>query len=108
MPNSTPAIFSCSTPPTYPCLLWTEQVNVIEGSVRGIPMRFIDTPGLHPTASKLASNQRALNSINAAFKKYKPDIVRVHYAQTESHLALCEWLFSSASMPVCCVPGVVL
>lgn len=53
----------------------TNKVRVVEGSVRGIPCRFIDTPGLNPAASQLATNLRSLNSIKAAYKKHKPDIV---------------------------------
>ncbi len=51
------------------------QVRIIQGSVAGIPMRFIDTPGLQPAASATSANARVLRDIRSAHNKYKPDIV---------------------------------
>ena len=51
------------------------QVRVVEGSVNGIAVRFIDTPGLQPAASAAAANARILADIRRAHNKHKPDIV---------------------------------
>ena len=51
------------------------QVQVLEGSINGIRVRFIDTPGLVPAASAVAHNAKILAQIKKAHKKYKPDNV---------------------------------
>ena len=51
------------------------QVRTVEGSVNGIAVRFIDTPGLQPAASAAAANARILADIRRAHNKHKPDIV---------------------------------
>eukprot|EP00873_Tetraselmis_striata_P028343 jgi/Tetstr1/448607/TSEL_035856.t1 len=53
----------------------TRRVRVVSGNVKGVQMRFIDTPGLMPSASMTGKNQRILSQAKAAWKKYKPDIV---------------------------------
>jgi hypothetical protein len=42
------------------------QVHRIEGSIVGVRIEFIDTPGLRPAASEAAQNQRILNKARAA------------------------------------------
>ena len=51
------------------------QVQVLEGSINGIHVRFIDTPGLVPAASAVAHNAKILAQIKKAHKKYRPDNV---------------------------------
>ena len=41
----------------------------------GMRLRFIDTPGLEPSASRIGHNQRVLSQIKKAMNKYKPDLV---------------------------------
>ncbi|KAK9820840.1 hypothetical protein WJX81_004481 [Elliptochloris bilobata] len=53
----------------------TRKVRVVEGSVNGIAVRFIDTPGLQPAASAAAANAHILADIRRAHNKHKPDIV---------------------------------
>lgn len=53
----------------------TKRVRVVTGNVKGVQMRFIDTPGLTPSASMTGKNQRILSQAKAAWKRYKPDIV---------------------------------
>ena len=51
------------------------QVRLVEGSYRGMPLRFIDTPGLELATTAIGKNTRTLHSIRAAQKKHKPDLV---------------------------------
>jgi hypothetical protein len=51
------------------------KVQVYEGAINGIRMRFIDTPGLQAAASAVGYNSRVLGQIRKAYKKYKPDNV---------------------------------
>lgn len=53
----------------------TKKVEVVEGSVKGINMRFIDTPGLQLGSSSLRHNDNILAQIKKATKKMKPDVV---------------------------------
>lgn len=39
------------------------QVRVVEGSVNGIRLRFIDTPGLHASSSMIVKNQKILSQV---------------------------------------------
>ena len=48
---------------------------MLEGSINGIRVRVIDTPGLVPAASAVAHNAKILAQIKKAHKKYKPDNV---------------------------------
>jgi predicted GTPase len=41
----------------------TKKVKVITGTVKGIRMRFIDTPGPMPSASMTGKNQRMLSQV---------------------------------------------
>ena len=43
----------------------TRKVTVVEGSYHGIPLRFIDTPGLVPSADSVGHNERVLNQVRA-------------------------------------------
>lgn len=47
----------------------------MEGSFRGMPMRFVDTPGLQASSTALNQNTKVLHAIKGAQKKYKPDLV---------------------------------
>ena len=53
----------------------TSRIREINGTVAGVRVKFIDTPGLQPSAANIGSNQRLLNQMHGAFKKYKPDIM---------------------------------
>ena len=53
----------------------TSGVKEINGTVAGVRVKFIDTPGLQPSAANIGSNQRLLNQMHGAFKKHKPDIM---------------------------------
>lgn len=53
----------------------TKGIRVINGTVAGVRVKFIDTPGLQPSAVNTGSNQRLLNQMHGAFKKHKPDIM---------------------------------
>ena len=44
----------------------TRKVTVVEGNYHGIPLRFIDTPGLVPSADSVGHNERVLNQVRAA------------------------------------------
>ena len=41
----------------------TRKVTVVEGNYHGIPLRFIDTPGLVPSADSVGHNERVLNQV---------------------------------------------
>ena len=51
------------------------QVQLLDGTINGIRVRFIDTPGLVPAASAVGHNTKILAQIKKAHKKYKPDNV---------------------------------
>ncbi|GIL74794.1 hypothetical protein Vretifemale_4702 [Volvox reticuliferus] len=53
----------------------TRRVRIIRGAHNGIPITFIDTPGLHAAAARTAENKAILRSIRAAYKWHKPDYV---------------------------------
>ncbi|CAL9223204.1 unnamed protein product [Arabidopsis halleri] len=53
----------------------TKRVQDVEGLVQGIKVRVIDTPGLLPSWSDQAKNEKILNSVKAFIKKNPPDIV---------------------------------
>ena len=53
----------------------TKGIKVVTGTVAGVRVKFIDTPGLQPSAVNIGSNQRLLNQMHGAFKKHKPDIM---------------------------------
>ncbi|CAA7023136.1 unnamed protein product [Microthlaspi erraticum] len=53
----------------------TKRVQDVEGFVQGIKVRVIDTPGLLPSWSDQAKNEKILNSVKAFIKKSPPDIV---------------------------------
>lgn len=61
--------------PTNAFVPATKGIRVVNGTVAGVKVRFIDTPGLQPSAANIGSNQRLLNQMHGAFKKYKPDIM---------------------------------
>ncbi|CAA7034477.1 unnamed protein product [Microthlaspi erraticum] len=52
-----------------------KKVRDVEGFVQGIKVRVIDTPGLLPSWSDQAKNEKILNSVKAFIKKSPPDIV---------------------------------
>ncbi|GIL48193.1 hypothetical protein Vafri_4877 [Volvox africanus] len=53
----------------------TRRVQVVRGTHNGIPITFIDTPGLHAAAARTAENKAILRSVRAAYKWHKPDYV---------------------------------
>ena len=53
----------------------TKGIREVVGTVAGVRVKFIDTPGLQPSAANIGSNQRLLNQMHGAFKKHKPDIM---------------------------------
>lgn len=53
----------------------TKGIREVTGTVAGVRVKFIDTPGLQPSAANIGSNQRLLNQMHGAFKKHKPDIM---------------------------------
>ncbi|CAH8262711.1 unnamed protein product [Arabidopsis lyrata] len=53
----------------------TKRVQDVDGLVQGIKVRVIDTPGLLPSWSDQAKNEKILNSVKAFIKKNPPDIV---------------------------------
>ena len=61
--------------PTNPFEPATKGIRVVTGTVAGVRVKFIDTPGLQPSAVNIGSNQRLLNQMHGAFKKHKPDIM---------------------------------
>lgn len=48
---------------------------MVSGSAFGMKLRFIDTPGLHTAYESTRYNAGVLKQIDAARKKYKPDMV---------------------------------
>lgn len=51
------------------------KVQVLDGCINGIRVRFIDTPGLQAASSAVGYNGRVLGQIRKAHKKHKPDNV---------------------------------
>ncbi len=56
------------------------QVQVVEGSVRGVNMRFIDTPGLQLSPSRINHNAAVLAQV-------RPRPTRVHGAPESASFA---------------------
>ncbi|XP_057488612.1 translocase of chloroplast 120, chloroplastic-like [Actinidia eriantha] len=55
--------------------LGTKKVQDVVGTVQGIKVRIIDTPGLLPSRSDQRQNEKILHSIKRFIKKTPPDIV---------------------------------
>ena len=55
--------------------LGTKKVQDVVGTVQGIKVRVIDTPGLLPSRSDQRQNEKILHSIKRFIKKTHPDIV---------------------------------
>ncbi|PSS12064.1 Translocase of chloroplast like, partial [Actinidia chinensis var. chinensis] len=55
--------------------LGTKKVQDVVGTVQGIKIRIIDTPGLLPSRSDQRQNEKILHSIKRFIKKTPPDIV---------------------------------
>lgn len=55
--------------------LGTKKVQDVVGTVQGIKVRVIDTPGLLPSWSDQRKNEKILQSVNQYIKKTPPDIV---------------------------------
>ncbi|GFS42790.1 translocon outer complex protein 120 [Actinidia rufa] len=55
--------------------LGTKKVQDVVGTVQGIKVRVIDTPGLLPSCSEQRQNKKILHSIKGFIKKTPPDIV---------------------------------
>lgn len=53
----------------------TKKVEVVTGSVMGIQLTMIDTPGMHASAAGFKANIAVLRAIKAAYKQHKPDLV---------------------------------
>lgn len=53
----------------------TDAVQVLRGEVSGIPVTFIDTPGLQAGPSALGDNLRKLHAAKRAWDRYKPHAV---------------------------------
>ncbi|XP_057500906.1 translocase of chloroplast 132, chloroplastic-like [Actinidia eriantha] len=53
----------------------TKKVQDVVGTVQGIKVRVIDTPGLLPSCSERRQNEKILHSIKRFIKKTPPDIV---------------------------------
>ena len=51
------------------------QIAQASGTVFGLNLRFIDTPGLQTASESFGYNSRVLKQINNARKKYKPKLV---------------------------------
>jgi hypothetical protein len=75
------------------------QVQMLEGAINGIRVRFIDTPGLQAAASAVGYNARVLGQIRKAHKKYKPDNV-LYFDRSDVVSALPRCLLSSCMGPV--------
>lgn len=80
------------------------QVRVVEGSVNGIAVRFIDTPGLQPAASAAAANARILADIRRAHNKHKPDIV-LYFDRMDLVRAAAPLVVSAAGLSVASLRG---
>ncbi|KAG7975802.1 hypothetical protein I3843_06G118100 [Carya illinoinensis] len=55
--------------------LGTKKVQDVVGTVQGIKVRIIDTPGLLPSSSDQTQNEKMLRSVKQFIKKTPPDIV---------------------------------
>ncbi|KAJ9132720.1 hypothetical protein P3X46_033557 [Hevea brasiliensis] len=55
--------------------LGTKKVQDVVGTVQGIKVRVIDTPGLLPSGSDQRQNEKILNSVKYFIKRTPPDIV---------------------------------
>ncbi|XP_057966594.1 translocase of chloroplast 120, chloroplastic-like [Malania oleifera] len=55
--------------------LGTKKVQDVVGTVQGIKVRVIDTPGLLPSSSDRRQNEKILHSVKQFIKKSPPDIV---------------------------------
>ncbi|XP_041013692.1 translocase of chloroplast 120, chloroplastic-like [Juglans microcarpa x Juglans regia] len=55
--------------------LGTKKVQDVVGTVQGIKVRIIDTPGLLPSLSDQTQNEKMLHSVKQFIKKTPPDIV---------------------------------
>ena len=53
----------------------TESVQILRGEVSGIPVTFIDTPGLQVGPSALADNLRKLHAAKRAWNRHRPHAV---------------------------------
>ncbi|KAJ4968013.1 hypothetical protein NE237_014714 [Protea cynaroides] len=53
----------------------TTTVKEIIGTIDGVKIRFLDTPGLRPSAMEQSFNRKVLSSIKKFTKKFPPDIV---------------------------------
>lgn len=53
----------------------TRKVEVKTGTVLGITLTMIDTPGLTASAAGTAANAGVLKGIKKAFKQHQPDLV---------------------------------
>eukprot|EP00271_Cylindrocystis_brebissonii_P018305 TRINITY_DN5119_c1_g1_i2.p1 TRINITY_DN5119_c1_g1~~TRINITY_DN5119_c1_g1_i2.p1 ORF type:complete len:1148 (+),score=266.76 TRINITY_DN5119_c1_g1_i2:523-3966(+) len=60
--------------PTSPYAPSTNRVTEIRGKVRGVSLRFIDTPGLHTATSDLDKNAKILRDLRSYTKRCPPDI----------------------------------
>ncbi|KAJ4791974.1 translocon at the outer envelope membrane of chloroplasts 159 [Rhynchospora pubera] len=60
------------TDPFRPC---TNRIQEISGTVKGVKVTFIDTPGLSPSCINQRRNRKILHSIKKFIKKAPPDIV---------------------------------
>ncbi|XP_057966592.1 translocase of chloroplast 120, chloroplastic-like [Malania oleifera] len=55
--------------------LETKKVQDVVGTIQGIKLRVIDTPGLSPSSSDRIQNKKILHSVKRFIKKFPPDIV---------------------------------
>eukprot|EP00878_Enallax_costatus_P020211 GHUV01021359.1.p1 GENE.GHUV01021359.1~~GHUV01021359.1.p1 ORF type:complete len:136 (+),score=46.77 GHUV01021359.1:53-409(+) len=86
----------------------TKKVEVKTGTVVGITLTMIDTPGLTASAAGTASNAGVLKGIKKAFKHHQPDLVLyvdrwVVFADTLSG----KWIEPTLVRPVCSMPNQV-
>lgn len=61
--------------PTSASKLGTTSIKEITGTVAGVRVKFLDTPGLQPGAANVGRNQKLINQMHKVFKKQKPDMV---------------------------------
>ncbi len=50
-------------------------MRLVRGQHNGIPLTFIDTPGLHASAARVAENKAILRGVRAAYRRHKPDYI---------------------------------
>ncbi|CAN1164437.1 Translocase of chloroplast 159, chloroplastic [Linum perenne] len=53
----------------------TINVKEVSGTVSGIRIRVLDTPGLRPSSKQVSTNRKILASVKKLIKKYPPDVV---------------------------------